>query len=301
MKIPFLYLSLQSRNLKGPLMAVMERVVPRGVCLTMAIFLLAVSFSFTQEISGRVTDQDTAEPLAYASIGIIGTNSGTITDESGRFSLKVGDYPLSAIVRISMVGYHAKTYDLSDLIGKDLTITLETAVTSLREITISPGQKKLKRSGTKTSSEKIITGWGGYGKGGERGTRIRIRKEPAEIEELHFHIASTTFDSLLFRVHIRDIQKGRPGKELLQEDILIPVAIRSGWVSVDMSPYRLVFDEDIALTLEWIRAWGDFSGEKSLHISAALGKGRLYAKEASEATWTVKKSISPGIYVVLSQ
>jgi hypothetical protein len=47
-----------------------------------------------------------------------------------------------------------------------------------------------------------------------------------------------------------------PHKELLDQNIFIPVTKESGWIDIDLSNYNFVFSGDIALSLEWIKVVG---------------------------------------------
>lgn len=83
-------------------------------CLKTAFLLLFAfafsSFGFSQRtITGTVTDFDTGEPLIGASIRILGTSSGTITDFDGNFelSLPAGSNSLE----FSYTGYSSETVE----------------------------------------------------------------------------------------------------------------------------------------------------------------------------------------------
>lgn len=69
------------------------------------ILFLRIS-SFGQDINGMVIDSETKLPLEYASIGIINTHAGTITDKNGDFSFKA-KIDSTSIIRISMIGYES--------------------------------------------------------------------------------------------------------------------------------------------------------------------------------------------------
>ena len=72
--------------------------------------------SFT--VSGFVRDARTNDPLAFASVLVVETHHGTVTDDHGRFQLKVeaGDYHFQA----SYVGYRTVTVAVS--VGGDLRV-----------------------------------------------------------------------------------------------------------------------------------------------------------------------------------
>ena len=61
------------------------------------------STAYQQEVTGTVTDANTGESMPGVSISVKGTSLGTITDITGKFSLKVTDE--NAILKFSFIGY----------------------------------------------------------------------------------------------------------------------------------------------------------------------------------------------------
>jgi len=68
--------------------------------------------SIAQSIDGRVTDSNTGEPLAGASILEVGTTNGTSTDADGEFSLRLRDSEYE--IRVSFIGYRTETVSFSE-------------------------------------------------------------------------------------------------------------------------------------------------------------------------------------------
>ncbi len=121
--------------------------------LTLLLLLLTLAaFAQTGKISGKVTDQLTNEPVAFANVGIQGSTTGTITDIDGNFvleNLKPGVYNL----QVSFVGYETKTlFDVEVIVSKPtiLSITLTQAAESLGEVVI-------KESPFTTSAESPVS------------------------------------------------------------------------------------------------------------------------------------------------
>jgi iron complex outermembrane receptor protein len=68
--------------------------------------------SVAQSIDGRVTDSNTGEPLAGASILEVGTTNGTSTDADGEFSLRLRESGYE--IQVSFIGYRTETISFSD-------------------------------------------------------------------------------------------------------------------------------------------------------------------------------------------
>jgi len=270
------------------------------------LFTVVASICFGQTISGKVINEATHEPLYYVSIGIINTNLGTITNENGFFKLEVKGLSPQTKVRISMIGFEAQIILVNDLVDKETTILLKENFVQLSEVIIKPQKIKRKTIGTKSSSTKNVTGWGGCGNCGEdlggieRGIRIDISK-PVFIEKVNFHLAYFGFDSMLVRLHIRKIENDYPGTELLNTNIYAKIK-STGWHEIDLIQYNLSFSQDIAVSIEWVKAWGKIKDkENSMKLSVALFKGKLYAKDANEGKWVVQKNVSPGIFLTVEE
>ncbi|MEL7833727.1 TonB-dependent receptor [Fodinibius sp. Rm-B-1B1-1] len=65
-----------------------------------------------QDISGRVVDAETGEPLPGVNIFVEGTNTGTTSDENGEFSLTIPDD--SEVLVFSFIGYERLEVEIGD-------------------------------------------------------------------------------------------------------------------------------------------------------------------------------------------
>lgn len=75
------------------------------------------------EISGKVTDKETGEPIIGVSIVVKGTFNGTVTDENGEFKLKTkSKFPLTLVA--SFVGYNGTEFEVS---SKDAAVNIALA------------------------------------------------------------------------------------------------------------------------------------------------------------------------------
>ncbi|MGB8490078.1 MAG: SusC/RagA family TonB-linked outer membrane protein, partial [Bacteroidales bacterium] len=84
------------------------------------------------QISGKVTDSNTGEPLIGATVWVKGTNTGVSTSVDGAYSINVPDR--SAILVFSYVGYTSREINVSDKTTLDVTLVSE--VTGLEEVVV---------------------------------------------------------------------------------------------------------------------------------------------------------------------
>ena len=96
-----------------------------------AALAVSTSMAFAQsQISGIVTSSEDGEPVVGASIKIAGTNTGTVTDIDGKFSLNVAN---DAKLEVSYIGMIAKTIKA----GKTMKIVLDPDNKSLDEVVVT--------------------------------------------------------------------------------------------------------------------------------------------------------------------
>lgn len=92
------------------------------------LFLLMSCFTIglmAQSISGKVIDSNSGDPLIGASVVVVGTSTGTVTDFEGMFNLNVDKLP--ATLEVSYIGFQSST------------LTVESGQTNLGEIKLSSG------------------------------------------------------------------------------------------------------------------------------------------------------------------
>ncbi len=78
-----------------------------------------------QDITGRVTDATTGEPLIGVTIMVVDTNVGTTTDSDGTFSLSIPDN--AQTLRVSYIGYLAQEIPIGDQTQFDIQLSADVA------------------------------------------------------------------------------------------------------------------------------------------------------------------------------
>ena len=118
---------------------------------TLLIFLFGIGFSQSNfNVSGKVIDSASKEPLAFASVFCQNTTQGTATNKEGFFSmsLKEGGYDLV----ITYTGYRSRMIRISpEMKTNDLQVEMVKEEKSIEEVVIR-------------SSNEVKNGWEKYGK-----------------------------------------------------------------------------------------------------------------------------------------
>ncbi len=94
-------------------------------------------------VKGTVEDQDSGDPLSFATIAIEGSNIATVSNSDGNFSLKIPKNKTSEKIRISFIGYEKKYLPVSQLREKDSTIGLKMVTVPLVEVSVFPTDPNL--------------------------------------------------------------------------------------------------------------------------------------------------------------
>ena len=235
------------------------------------------------EVSGVIIDKKTKEPLPYVNIGIVNQETGTVSDENGIFNLAIKESFKQDTIRVSMIGYKSKILFVRDLKPK-LQLELEEELSELNEVVIYAKALKKKTLGNKTES-KFLSHLFYYGElGKELGIKININKNPTYIDEFNFNISYNRFSArALFRLNMYTMKNGKPNKNILKDNIIIPVdAKQTGKVSVDLKEFDIIAKEDLLVCLEWIDTEGENNETEAIQISLGLLTGGTYERQSSQ-------------------
>lgn len=236
-------------------------------------------------LSGTVRTVD-GKPIEYVSIGIIGGQTGTVSDSNGAFELTFSQEEATQPLRFSSIGYKNKDVQLQAVdASQPLKIVLEKEVYELETITVDARKyKKTKVLGSKTTKDNVTVYFASSTPGTAVGLLIPIKKEETWIREARFNIAENSFGTVIFRIKIYEIHDKTVGKELLKENVIVETDMESGELKVDLSNQNLVVNDDILLSLEWI---GKSSTTGNMGFCGNLLGGPVYVRKASQSYWEI--------------
>lgn len=107
------------------------------------VLLLGTDLAAQVPITGRVVDGSEGTPLPYATIQVMGTERGTISNPDGFFDLPATTAGDS--IRISFVGYRTRTL-LASTLNTAPEVRLSRASFTLNEVTVRPGPAQYARA-----------------------------------------------------------------------------------------------------------------------------------------------------------
>lgn len=101
---------------------------------------------------------------------------------------------------------------------------------------------------------------------------MNLRKDPTFVDTFHCSISQNRLSAKsIFRLNIYKASKGRPGDNLLKNNILIPVNPKqTGVISVDLRKYNIVLKEDVIVTMEWVENEGETNKGEAIFFSLGV-------------------------------
>lgn len=252
------------------------------------ISLLFLSLTFNlinaQNIcKGVLLDSTTNKPIEFANIGIVGKGFGTVTNENGEFNFAVPDSLTGFPIKASMIGYKSKTQTLTAINSKE-KIVLAQALTNLNEVSVSAKKTKVKILGNDTKTTHVTAGFVKNTLGAELAIKLNIKAPKTHLKKFYLNIARNSIEKPIFRFNVYNKgEDGKPKDNILTQNVIIELKENTGLIELDLTPYNLFVDDDVFISIEWIKDLGDVKG---LYFSAKLvGANPTYFRQASQGDW----------------
>jgi hypothetical protein len=198
-------------------------------------------------LSGKVVEENTLNPIPYATIGLVMQNVGTNANEKGEFKITCRQPDLDSLI-ISCIGYATILLPVNKL-------------QSLIPVKLNRSKKLLKTVYIKNQWNTIEVGSHNGNKNNcfiTNGYQWQVAKKFSApfantyLKTIHVQ-TSRHYNKSIFRVHVYDIDslKKGPGKELT--DTVIQVTSDRGISSIDMTPYLIwLSNKEYFISIEWL-------------------------------------------------
>ncbi len=127
-------------------MQAFTRILVRPGLLLLLLFLTSGLLTAQQSTSvhGKVIDDRTNEPLAYATVQLPDVKAGTRTDIAGNFLIE-SDQP-TTVLRVAYVGYTTQNIKIRSGEHSEITVRLMDETVNLREVEIRPDKYRRKNN-----------------------------------------------------------------------------------------------------------------------------------------------------------
>ena len=229
--------------------------------------LVVIIPSFGQtKITGNVLDQVNGKPISFVNIGILNSNVGTISNDDGSFVIHIPASYLKDNLLFSAIGYGRRAIPVSSIrkTGK-ITISLRERVTNLQTVIVSAKKEKKINFllGNRHHYGRIL-----YADSIAAGSAIALLIEnkhpsyhpnlayPVFVEKALLKIHKNTVGEFKVRVRLLEVDSANnnlPGKDMLNESVVVKSRIKKGWLTFDLSSYNLkIAQPGFYLMFEWI-------------------------------------------------
>ncbi len=221
-------------------------------------YFLLFHLGFSQSIiNGAIKDNSTQQAIPFASVGIVGTPQGTLSDENGNFKLLLTNLKDTDTLKISSIGYSHLVVTGNDIKkNTDKIFYLKSIAYELKEVKVKPKKPGFNLLGTSNYSKNVCTAFAGENNNwlGDQAAIQANNKEGVEvyIESFNFYIIKNEYpDSLQFRIMLYEINaKGFPRETFLKKPIIFKTNVKQGEVQVDLTPYIISTTGDFFISLE---------------------------------------------------
>lgn len=245
-------------------------------------------------IKGQLIDSLSQKGVEFANIGLLGKGYGTVSDENGRYEFTVPDSLINEQIKISIIGYSPKSFAVATL-TRMATVRLQQSSTNLGEVTVTAAKTKVKILGNETRSKAVSGGFVKNNLGAEMAVKLNIKQPQTQIRKVAFNINRNTLGKQpIFRLNLYNADKnGMPGDNILKQNIIIEPKDTVGLVEVDLKPYAVLVDDDVFISIEWIKDLGDVKG---LYFSTKLASGNTYYRLISQDKWQKRSGVGIGLF-----
>lgn len=216
----------------------------------LSIIILIVSHLSFGQISAIVLDNDTKEAVPYVNIWVENENTGTTTDENGKFTI---DNSKGKTLILSSLGYETKNIGLSNIPKK---IFLIPKAFELDEIIISSKKAKTQKIIGEYNDDDI-----GFYYASNNKPEIKARLFPYQpsysetpfLSKIKFNIFSDVKNAK-FNIRFYSVdERGEPGNPIYENNIIGTAKKGVHNITLDLSNVNITFPENgFFISYEWL-------------------------------------------------
>ena len=212
---------------------------------TVCIFIFFGCFIYGQKVfRGHIMDEETMNPISYASVGVLGKEIGSISDSAGTFKVNLPtQVKESDTILITSVGYYSLKVAVKEATKKNM-FQLK-AIEGVLPSVMVYDLKKSGRMGDDTVNYSFYRGWYEYRTGGEIGRIINVLHKKYKLNRIAFQVDNKC-DTCWLRLRVRKVAHFEPAEDLLQQSVIIPVTKHTpldGVMEFDISDLGLLLRE----------------------------------------------------------
>lgn len=277
-----------------------------AIASSIAVCILGINATFatpSTRITGIIQDINHA-PISYVNIGVLGTSIGTVSAPNGSFELYIDTLEArNQMVKLSHIGFEDQELSLGDLLRQSpVTIFMKSNSVELEMVEINASKLISRTIGFQKTDTRMnvyfsISKQPNQNLGASIGKKFKVKKEVVYLDTLGFFIRHNDFDTIRFRINIQELKQRKPADFVHQKEIIVELTgQKSGWIPVDLAPYKIVMQEDFVASVEWI-----YSSKKGKYLQMPIAMPVVgsthYYRYGSQNEWKVFRGMSSAIYI----
>ena len=229
----------------------------RYLLLSLFAFLLpALSWAQEGRITGRVVDQESKDPIPFASIGLREEQTGALTNEYGFFQLSTPVKSVDDSIIVMALGYRRTALFVKrGATMEDLIIEMPKAFVKLNDVVITEKGMKVLMMGCRSNSPGAGMIQGMPGSQYAFMVKNEKQKKLGYIRSVSFYIGENGYPREPFRVRLyrADGNYSSPNSDMLTDNVVVSAARGGEWFTVDLTSYNIVAPEEgFYVAMEWI-------------------------------------------------
>lgn len=224
----------------------------RTLLILFSFFILQLHSQTT--LTGSLIDEDTKEPIPFASVGSKLTKAAVLTNEKGSFKLTLQNYNESDSIQFFAIGYFEYTVSIKEL-NPTKQFKLKASAVSLDEVQVSAKKLYNKKLGITNYDKRNCSGFidlENNWKGVETAIRLpNSDHKRLQVKDFSFYIIKNTItDTLTFRLNFYSSNQYYPTRNILKKPIIFKTTIKQGEFKLDLMDYNIIAYDDFYVSLE---------------------------------------------------
>lgn len=219
--------------------------------LKIVMLLLGISLSVSGQstLKGYVINTQGAK-IAYAKMGIIGTNIMTVSDRSGAFELTLPEGKMKDSLTIQAPGYLTRNISIQNLLSIEFNeIILKENIRALSDVIVSDATEKRQTLGNKGP----VIGSHRNSFNERYAVLIKPKAQNASLDKILFYVDNESLMTFQVRPLVYTAQNGTEGSQsLLPENRIVEVTAKKGWVTIDLEDLNIKIKDNILIGFEWL-------------------------------------------------
>lgn len=270
--------------------------------LLFTICCLGNLFAQDNIIKGTVCDEK-GTMVPWVNIGIRNKDFGTVSNESGKFELRIPLRFQGDTLLFSAVGFKEVALPVADMMkNKSNRVILSTKAYELNQVVIHNTKRKKAILGTASYTPMmwVSISLKGSQEFAEQAQLIKINA-PVQVLSANVRVEGNkqSRDSITYRLNIYKVQDGIPGARLIEKNLIKTFPETAKTLTFNLEDESIFIDEDFVVSFEYIPRTGT-SKKNALSLRASIGGKGGFSRLASIGKWLpVKGGGAASIFVVV--